>query len=162
MGRRGPKPKPASVLALTGSRSTDKRARRLAAQLVRAMPDPPPYLSDDAKPHFDRLGALVVGIGAIAEVDGDLLATTCEALVDYLRARDQIRREGETYLCETESGASMMRPHPLLGERTKLWNSVTRGLGALGLTPSGREGREPLPDEIMGGEDKDGGVRLSV
>jgi P27 family predicted phage terminase small subunit len=162
MGQRGPKPKPANVLALSGSRQMDKRKHRIAASLVRAVPEPPEWLSVEAREQFARLGERAAGIGAVAEVDGDALAMTAEALVDFLRVRDILRRDGETYMTVTPAGSEMLRPHPLMGERAKLWQIVVRGLGLLGLTPPSREGRNPLPDEIIGGEDRDGGVELSV
>jgi P27 family predicted phage terminase small subunit len=146
------------VLALSGSRQMDKRKHRLSATVVREVPDAPPWLSEAGARHWARLAPLVLELGAVSRYDGDVMTLACEALAEYEACRKAIALDGETYAMS--NGA--ICKHPLLTERSGAWMRALRALGQLGLTPPSREGRNPLPDEIIGGEDRDGGVELSV
>ena len=158
MGQRGPKPRPASVLALSGSRMIDKRKRRMSGTVVREIPDAPPWLSEAGARHWARLAPMVLELGAVSRFDGDVMCLACEALAEYEACREAIERDGSTY---SMSNGSVCK-HPLMTERSGAWMRALRALGQLGLTPPSREGRNPLPDEIIGGEERDGGVELSV
>lgn len=131
---KGRKPTPASLRAMTG------RGKPAPALCTTRQPDPPAFLSQRGAQFWPGLADMLAARGVLTEADGLALAMLCEALGDWMAARDTIEAaSGETYAAQTESGAIMFRAHPAVAMRNDAWRRVQAALSEFGLTPASRE-----------------------
>lgn len=82
MGRRGTKPTPTAILKLRGSWRAETRDGEPQPEIT--LPDPPAWLPDKAREHWQDLGQQLVGVGVMSNVHATALATLCQSLADYI------------------------------------------------------------------------------
>ncbi len=137
------KPKPSHLKAVTG---TTRGKAAETAKLRFNGANPPAFLSDRAAQHWPELADLLSDMGVLADGDKTALALLCEAICEYLDARDTVQREGATYSAVTEAGATMHRAHPAVAQRADAARRVQSLLSEFGLTPSARSKVQGLSD----------------
>ena len=138
MGKRGPKPTPTKILKLRGAQHLERRKDEPEPQ--NGAPVVPKWLSDYqdlgevARNEWRRLVKLLGGVGVITAWDRTVLAGHCQALQDYLEAREVVSREGMTVT--TDKGNTLQ--HPAVGVMTRAWERVMKTGACLGLSPADR------------------------
>lgn len=152
---KGGKPKPVGLRIIEGNRG--KRPLPEEPDLYTGeMPEPPPFLNDDALEHWYANVELLFERGVVTKSDGTALATYCqlygrwaqaerafaEHQRDFEKRKAEAEAAGETlpvssaYLAYTPNGASMQ--HPLIGAANTAARDLMRYAIELGLTPSAR------------------------
>lgn len=114
MAVRGQKPKPTHLRLLSGN-AGKRPMNTLEPQYTACATEPPEWLSDAARAHWERLAPMMARAGVLKESDRDLLATYCTVFAQYVEAV----KAGER--------VSMS----VVGQLRQL-------MGELGLTPSAR------------------------
>lgn len=135
-GTRGPKPKPASLHLLHGNPSKIP-IKDLLGKVRRpvGLPACPDELSADARIEWDRLGALLVGLGLISHLDLASFALYCEAWGDYLKACRKLKELGDRgYVESTPSGYQQMGPW--LSIKNRAADAVNKYKSEFGLSPA--------------------------
>jgi P27 family predicted phage terminase small subunit len=125
---------------MRGRRSQSPAAKKLRgtqrpalASTVAGLPDPPFPLSDRATAHYERLGAVLIAKGRLAESDADALAiyAGCAAL---LESADVQIAEGFTVPGQRGSTKS----NPAVAVRKDCLAQMTKILSLFGCTPADR------------------------
>lgn len=156
MGKHGPKPTPANVLELRGS----KRAKKRAEQTVKVdpiVPNCPDWLPRDAKNAWRYLAPELEKNALLSKRDREAFALAC---MDIAIARAALREmmTGQklniSYQDDTRQGRQAKNPAAMVYRQAV--DSYRRWCGQFGLTPIARIGlNENLPGAIYGGEDED-------
>ena len=130
MGRRGPKPKPTSILKLRGSRAVEKRGReiKIADQCDAT---PPAWLSRDAKAEYRRLAKLLIQAEVMTAADVGALCAVCVAYALWKRLAAQLEKKRAK---DFESTATRR----LQNACTDAQKAYLRSAAEFGLTPAGR------------------------
>lgn len=147
MGARGPKPTPAALKAVTGSRV------RLAADLgeginppVRA-PKMPKHLVGPARSEWKRIVPLLLELGLLTELDRAALALYCQAWGDVVLLSQQLaahRREAaaegkpETDAMWRTLPSGIARPTVVVKLLEEAEKRCDRALASFGLSPATR------------------------
>ncbi len=137
MGKRGPKPLPAAVLARR--RSKEPRARELKVKQLRTVigggsPQPPEWLTVEERGIWDHIVQTLSDMGVISAADAGALARYCHALSEWivitaeLRGKPRLMQRGEItpYL------------HPLFKMKGDLAKEIQSLEDRFGMTPSAR------------------------
>ncbi len=148
MGRRGPPPTPNRILELRGTLRADRK-RNAPEPRVEA-PNPPTWMSREAKAEWRRLAPELEALGLIAKIDRALLAGLCESWSTWVACEKVIREKGRTF--ETPNGYIQQRPEVAIGGRalkdlTRLgaeFGLSPRARSRLGVRPPQREPRSPM------------------
>ena len=144
MGKRGPKPKPTSILKLGGSwrgninRSEPKPSKK---KTVRA----PSYLNDEAKKIWDRIVPVLKDMQVLTHADVHALARYCDAYVLWIATCHFLNENGLAYIIyETDEIGNetnqirMVKKYPQADCYLKLSALLSRYEQEFGLTPSAR------------------------
>ena len=99
---------------------------------------PPSWLSENAKPWWKRVRPMLVLMQVLTDADPVALGMLCDALAEYIAARDQVEREGRTFESITEKGGTMIRAHPAVSIQADAWRRAKLMLTEFGLTPASR------------------------
>ena len=93
MGKRGPAPLPTKLKLLRG----EKRKVRLNPEEPRpaGVPEPPAWLSREARALWDERAPELVRIGVLTAVDGELFGAYCQEFSDYRRLKKLCRKVGD-------------------------------------------------------------------
>lgn len=97
----------------------------------------PAWLSANARPWWRRVRPILARMKVLTDADPIALGLLCDALADYVAARDQLAKEGRTYETESEAGR-MIRANPLVGDQADAWRRAKLMLTEFGLTPASR------------------------
>ena len=148
MGKRGPKPAPASVRRLAGN--PGKRAIRPDLPAPAGTPPMPKRLMLEpvAVEKWHELVPILAGLGTLTTADGEALATLCEVYAATQACLLELRASGP--VMRTDLGGVKPNPAgPLYRGLVSLQASL---MGEFGLTPSSRVrlgGKEEKPsDEV--------------
>jgi P27 family predicted phage terminase small subunit len=132
-----PTPTKLKVLRGTGRKDRGNRNEPRPEPLPAGSP-PPDWISADAAEYWPELERVFSAAGLLTTLDAPALALLCEALADYLVARDTLDEAGPYYTTETENGSVMIRAHPAVSDRSEAWRRVRLALMDFGGTPAAR------------------------
>jgi P27 family predicted phage terminase small subunit len=129
-GKSGRKPKPLSVLKLTGTYRADRHAAT-EINLPAKAPAPPPHITGEARREWFRVVKLLAKSGCVTELDLQPLAAYCIEFEKYKRANDDISKV-DSLLVRSTKGTAML--HPLLKASDHALLNMLRIAGEFGLT----------------------------
>lgn len=151
MGRRGPKPESAALKIAKGN--PGKRPvnpKEVAALKASGEPDPPTWLSAEAKAEWARRVPQLAELGVIGAVDQAVLAAYCEAWALWRQALTMLRRRGK--VIKPKGAPPYLSPFVKMERDARA--DVIKLAREIGLTPSSRAGLKiEAPAEADGGLD---------
>ena len=92
MGRRGPRPTPTAQLRLVGSRELEHRHNE--PQPALGAPNPPTWLSAEARAEWKRVAPELIRVGVLARVDRAILVGYCESWAMFPNAQRLVHDTG--------------------------------------------------------------------
>lgn len=98
---------------------------------------PPQWLRPTSRPWWSRIHPLLVQMQVMTGADPVALGLLCDALADYVAARDVLRKRGRTYETKGESGL-MIRQRPEVAMMADAWRRAKLMMTEFGLTPAAR------------------------
>lgn len=101
-------------------------------------PDAPLWLSDRAAEIFAGICATIDGMGYLSTADQAVLALAASRLEEVEIATARIEDEGRTYRTTNAQGEKMIRPNPMVAQRSDAMRHAHALLSELGLTPAAR------------------------
>jgi P27 family predicted phage terminase small subunit len=132
-GRSGGRPQPTRLKLLRGN--PGKRPLKAGEpEPDVSLPEPPAHLSDEAKREWRRVGALLVTLGLVSELDRAALATYCQAWGRWVEAEEALRQYG--VVIKSPSGFPIQSP--FLAVANKALEQMRWALLEFGLTPASR------------------------
>ena len=135
MGKRGPKPTPTAILKARGSWRADKRDTLDAQNTIPVKPPRCPiWLGTKGRQVWRYYAKRLANAGVLTELDRTTLALFCDAVEQYLQARDELDSNYYT------NAAGQLKSHPGLKIRNQAWSMVLKAGAELGLSPSARAG----------------------
>lgn len=121
-------------------------------------PDAPLWLSDRATEIFAGLCATIDGMGYLSTADQHVIAQAASRLEEVEIATARVEDEGRTYDTSNAAGERMIRPNPMVAQRSEAMRHAHALLSELGLTPAARSkvsaGKKPDDNpfrKLMGG-----------
>jgi P27 family predicted phage terminase small subunit len=111
MGLRGPAPTPTPLLKLAGSRKVENRTAE--PQSAVELPDPPDWLSREAKAEWRRVGPQLVQRRTISRADRAMLAAYCQAWGEFAKSAKDVDALDEGG--EKHTGHMIDHPRVVLG-----------------------------------------------
>ena len=130
---RGPKPKPTAIRRLDGN--PGKRGYNRQEPLVPDdIPTCPDHLGETAREEWDRLAAVLFGMGVLTVVDRAALAAYCLCYGRWVEAEEKLQTT--PLLLKTPSG--YVQQSPWLSVSNKQLELMGRYMAELGLTPASR------------------------
>ncbi|MBF0528821.1 MAG: phage terminase small subunit P27 family [Deltaproteobacteria bacterium] len=129
---KGRKPKAPALKLLTGNKRTKKPPADIWPES--SLPDPPPWLSDQAKTEWDRLAPLLYGHGLLSQLDRNALATYCMAYDRWLTAEAMLKESG---LLIVSYGQTV--PNPALKISIQTTEMMAKIGDGFGLSPLSRQ-----------------------
>jgi P27 family predicted phage terminase small subunit len=137
---RGPKPRPAFLKLVKGTRKS--RLNRNEPLPDPNLPMPPPHLSDEAKVEWGRVSEDLYRLGILTKIDRAALAAYCQAYGRWVRAELVLAEMAKR---DELSGGLMVRTlngnaiqNPMVGTANKAMADMVRYATDLGMTPSAR------------------------
>ena len=144
MGKRGPSPTPANLVALRGN--PGKRAiNRNEPKPSSARITIPKHLDPDAKAAWKRLAPELKKLGLLTIVDVPLLSMLCTELATYWKACAEIESEGAT-----QPSRSYVRLSPYVGIRHQARAAIISLSDRFGMSPSARTSLSIQGEQTMG------------
>lgn len=137
MGKRGPKKTPTGILNLRGSWRGRERGDEV--KVKSAVPNPPAMLNGEAKAEWKRVVKELDALGLIAKLDRAALTILCNAWSDYVAARKDLKKEGNTYA----NDKGEIKAHPLVKIMNDAQTCWYRMCKEFGLAPASRAGLAP-------------------
>ncbi len=128
----GRTPKSASQKKADGTYRKDKD---FALELPVEAPDPPDFLGDDERAWWNTVVGYLTKQGTVAKVDGVAVAMFCSALVEYVNADQDIKKNGS--YGRTDKGYEYLRP--AVGVRSKAWDKILKMCRQFGMTAASRK-----------------------
>ena len=125
------------------AKAAQRRRARKPAKLDPRAPAAPSWLSEDARARWPELLDLL-GDGIATRQDSLAMAALCEAAAHYIRVREKIEAEGETY--EMRNGT--ICAHPLTGKEQTYYREMIKLAKEFGLTPSSRASVEKIEADV--------------
>jgi P27 family predicted phage terminase small subunit len=162
---RGPPPQPIHLKLLKGNPGKRALKRELQPEVPEELPEPPAFLSEDAKGEWRRIIGEMVRLRLVTGVDTMLFACYCQSFSDWKSAVEAFNRTAERdpimrgVLIKDRDGEA--RQNPLVRIVRNAAETMLRAAGEFGLTPIARAriagaGFEPPPapgrfDGLLGG-----------
>jgi len=151
MGKRGPKPVPIAAKRRRGTFRADRDGG--TPEPERAKPRRPAWLGKEASRHWTAIAGELEAMGVLARADQVALALLCQALADYLAAREIVARGGPTGLLLATSNGNVIQD-PAVGVMNRAREALVKLSREFGLTPSSRaclkiEGNQAPADPLM-------------
>lgn len=101
-------------------------------------PDAPLWLSSRATEIFAGLCATIDGMGYLSTADQSVIAMAASRLEEVEIATARVEDEGRTYDTSNAAGERMIRPNPMVAQRSEAMRHAHALLSELGLTPAAR------------------------
>lgn len=98
----------------------------------------PSWLSDRASEIYAGLCAHLDGMGVLSTVDDSVVALAASRLEEVEITTASVEDGGRTYETTSGSGDRMVRPNPMVAQRSEAMRHAHALLSELGLTPSAR------------------------
>lgn len=130
--------KPTALKVVHGTKRKDRQIPNEPKPSGSLSVEPPEWLSDKAEPWWHRVRPILVGMQVATDADPIAVGMLCDALAEYVAARDDVLKEGATYDCTTEKGGTMIRAHPSVAIAADAWRRAKLMLTEFGLTPASR------------------------
>jgi P27 family predicted phage terminase small subunit len=143
MGQRGRAPSPTNVRLLHGE-TRPSRVNRNEPQPREEHPDPPDWLTKEARQVWDRTVAELDHMGLLHAADTDSLVCYVNAVTTYARAQKMLDLGG--VMIERDGKAVRNPAHIVVLQNAVLINRFAREFG---LTPSSRTGIQVEAAEIQ-------------
>lgn len=99
---------------------------------------PPAWLSPRAKPWWNRIRPLLVRMQVLSGADTVALGLLCDALAEYMTARNVILKHGTTYETRMTDGSVLHRRRPEWEVAKDAWRRAKLMATEFGLTPAAR------------------------
>lgn len=144
MGLRGPKTKPTNLKILEGN--PGKRPLNDNEPQPQSGAVCPIWLSDAAKAQWDYLAPILESCGILTKADEGILASYCDALVNYIRASEQVAQLDSLTIGDDPNGdlfsqsGKATKIHPIILIQKNYAELVLKFGAKLGLSPSDRTG----------------------
>ena len=139
---RGRKPTPTALTVLHGGKPKNSREPKPRQRA----PQPPEWLSDEAKEEWGRIVPQLTKLGLLTNLDGAALTVYCEAWSRYVEATKEVSRTGALVMGPRNS--FVRNPAALVAKDAEV--TLRAFCTEFGLTPSARS-RMTVP----GGDDID-------
>jgi P27 family predicted phage terminase small subunit len=168
MGRRGPKPQPASVKqakgnpghrpigadpdasATPGQAETYEKATAVAVEA-------PVWLKAEGRKVWDRLAPRLVAMKLLSPIDAEAFGRYCRSFARWEKMQRVLDEEGETYESESQHG-KLKRAHPAFLISDRLERQLLATEDRFGLNPAERQrlyaaraAQPALPGDLFGG-----------
>ncbi len=101
-------------------------------------PDAPLWLSDRAAEIFAGLCATIDGMGYLSTADQAVIAMAASRLEEVEITTAAVEDGGRTYDTANAQGERMIRPNPMVAQRSEAMRHAHALLSELGLTPAAR------------------------
>lgn len=101
-------------------------------------PEAPQWLSNRASEIFAGLCATIHGMGYLSSADQHVIASAASRLEEVEIATARVEDEGRTYETHNAAGERMIRPNPMVAQRSEAMRHAHALLSELGLTPAAR------------------------
>ena len=101
-------------------------------------PDAPIWLSERAAEIFSALCSTILGMGYLSSADQAVIAMAASRLEEVEIATARVEDEGRTYQTTNAQGEKMIRPNPMVAQRSEAMRHAHALLSELGLTPAAR------------------------
>lgn len=142
----GRPPKPTALKLLQGNPGKRPLPRNEPQPPAGAV-KPPTWLRGRARRLWRQIAPLLGEMRVLTTSDTQALGLLCDALAEYVVAREVIRQHGMTYECTTTSGGTMIRTRPEVAIAADAWRRANTMLQQFGLTPSSRAKVQAAPEE---------------
>ncbi len=137
MGQRGPKKEPSRLQALKGNPS--RRHNKNEPKPVTTDQPPPDYLQGVSLEKWNELAAVLEPAGLLTDADRDQLGMFCVFFEMYMKALEDVRRDGLVYEFHSKKQGRMMQAtNPQAIAMGKIEASMLKIAQHFGLTPSTR------------------------
>jgi P27 family predicted phage terminase small subunit len=124
----------ASRKQLAGNPSKKPIKKELEYEPLDELPEPPSYLSDEAKQIYRRIGSLLVSKRILTAADIEALSAYADACDLFIKATRDIQKNGTVMI--TKNGYEMIRPAFSVWKRAL--EEMRRFATELGLSPYSR------------------------
>jgi P27 family predicted phage terminase small subunit len=125
------------VLRLRGSWRADTREGEPIPEP--GVPPCPDWLDEDARVVWNEVAPQLDRMGVLGHIDQRTLGRYCDTWGHWYRARDFIKRHGDTYPLKDESGRTKyLQQFPQVAIANKLATQLTRLEQEFGMTPASR------------------------
>lgn len=143
MGRRGPKPEPASVKLAKGNSGhrpigSDATPEVEAAVAAVVKVTPPAWLKTDGLKVWKRLAPRLIGQKLLFQIDAETFGRYCKNFARWLKMQKRLDDMGEIYEIETASG-KVRRADPAYMIADRLERQLTAAEATFGLNPAERQ-----------------------
>lgn len=149
MGQRGPRPLPDNVKAFTGTARRPLRAVDLADGIHPevGVPEPPKYLSREAKKEWKRVTPLLVELNLLTKIDKSALERYCRVYGRWQQVERALTAQQEKLLAEGKDPADALmyrtetgyqRESALARLAKDLAHQVEQAEACFGMSPSAR------------------------
>jgi len=147
VSRRGAKPKPTRLKALSGTLRSD-RLNPNEPETKPATPRCPEHLGPEAKREWRRLAPQLARMGLLCKIDRAALALFCQAWARWVEAEEALKRYG--VMVKSPSGFPMQSPY--LAVANKAMEQMRALLAEFGMSPSSRTRVHATPQVDEGDE----------
>lgn len=132
------RPTPTKLKVVRGTTRKDRANPAEPQPTGTVSTEPPDWLSEEARPWWERVRPLLVRMNVLTSADPVALGLLCDALAEYVAAREQVERDGRTYESISVRAGTMIRAHPAVGIQADAWRRAKLMLTEFGLTPASR------------------------
>lgn len=136
MGARGPAPRPPALKLLNGTSAGRDSGGRLVEpppNFVREAPQPPTWLSREAKAEWRRVVPSLEALDILKSADRAALAVMCETWSTFVASTRQYRAEG---LVLTNPDSGRVHTHPAVSVANIAARQFLRYAAEFGLSPA--------------------------
>ena len=151
MSTRGRKPKPTALKRLQGNPGRRPLPENEPEpQALKSMPRAPSYLDVEGRKFWKEIGAELLEVGLITELDLSAFAACCVAYSRWRQAQKDLN--GADLIYTTDTG--FKRPNPVISIERNYFDEMLKMLCQFGLTPSSRVGLKVEPKKEEDALDK--------
>jgi P27 family predicted phage terminase small subunit len=138
--RRGPKPESAAVKIAKGNPSKRKIGVEPRDETKSDLPvvKAPDFLTKSDLVHWRNLSPRLIQLKLLSDVDATAFARYCSALNRWVKIKQILDKEGETYTVESPHG-KYVRARPEVNTEDKLHRQLESYEAKFGLNPSDRQ-----------------------
>lgn len=129
--------KPTHLKVVSGTARKD-RTNGDEPAAPKGAPDAPLWLSDRATEIFHGLCSTIDGMGYLSTADQAVIAMAASRLEEVEICTARVEDEGRTYDTSNAAGERMIRPNPMVAQRSEAMRHAHALLSEMGLTPAAR------------------------
>lgn len=120
-----------------------------APKAEKRVPPVPKHFSKQGKYWFKRMADELDAIDVISQLDARALELLVEAYTEYRHHCDTLDIEGYTYRAKTQTGAVLIKAHPVAMMKADAWKRIRAMLSEFGMTPVSRAKVNPSGPEVV-------------